>query len=96
MRCVCYLEGHVGDVHQLVVCEGEQVEEAELRESSGLNLLHPVTVDQELLQRGQAVKRLLDSQGTHQGTHQETHQETQQASLWCQENVLDEGDRHLT
>lgn len=58
---VCwYLEGHVGDVDQLVVCEGEQVEEAELGESSGLNLLHTVPVDHELLQRGQTVKRLLD------------------------------------
>lgn len=52
----CYLEGHVGDVDQLVVCKGEQVEEAELRESSGLDLFHAITVDHELLQRGQAVE----------------------------------------
>lgn len=59
-----YLESHVGDVDQLVVCKGEQVEEAELRESSRLDLFHAVTVDHELLQRGQTVKRLLDSQST--------------------------------
>lgn len=53
--CV-YLESHVGDVDQLVVREGEQVEEAELRESSRLDLFHAVTVDHELLQRGQAVE----------------------------------------
>lgn len=59
-----YLEGHVGDVDQLVVCKGEQVEEAELRESSRLDLFHAVTVDHELLQRGQTVKGLLDTQST--------------------------------
>lgn len=45
-----YLEGHVGDVDQLIVCDGKQVEEAQLRESSGLDLFHTVTVDHELLQ----------------------------------------------
>lgn len=51
-----HLKGHVGDVDQLVVCKGEQVEEAELRESSRLDLFHSVTVDHELLQRGQSIK----------------------------------------
>lgn len=51
-----YLEGHVRDVHQLVVCKGEQVEEAELRESSRLDLFHTITVDHKLLQGGQAVE----------------------------------------
>lgn len=51
-----HLKGHVGDVDQLVVCKGEQVEEAELRESSRLDLFHSVAVDHELLQRGQAIK----------------------------------------
>lgn len=62
LRCFCvgelceYLEGHVRDVHQLVVCQGEQVEEAELRESSRLDLFHSITVDHKLLQGGQAVE----------------------------------------
>lgn len=47
-----HLKGHVGDVDQLVVCQGEQVEEAKLGEGSGLDLFHSVTVDHELLQRG--------------------------------------------
>lgn len=59
-----HLKGHVGDVDQLVVCKGEQIEEAELRESSRLDLFHSVAVDHELLQRGQSVKGLLDSQNT--------------------------------
>ena len=46
-----HLEGHVGDVHQLIVRKGEQVEESQLRESSRLDLLHAVTVDHKLLQR---------------------------------------------
>lgn len=50
MLSCLYLEGHVGDVDQLIVREGEQVEEAQLRESSRLDLLHAVTVDHELLQ----------------------------------------------
>ncbi|TNN51376.1 hypothetical protein EYF80_038413 [Liparis tanakae] len=58
-----YLEGHVGDVDQPVVGERQQVEEAQLREGSGLDLLHAVTVHHELLQRGQAVQRLLGSRG---------------------------------
>lgn len=57
-----YLKGHVGDVDQLVVCEREQVEEAELGESSRLDLLHSVTIDHELFQRGQSIEGLLDSQ----------------------------------
>lgn len=51
--CCCvyvYLEGHVGNVDQLVVCEGEQVEKTQLGESSRLNFFHAVTVDHELLQ----------------------------------------------
>lgn len=40
-----HLKGHVGDVDQLVVCQGEQVEEAKLGEGSGLDLFHSVTVD---------------------------------------------------
>ena len=58
-----YLEGHVGDVHQLVVCEGQQVEEAQLREGSWLDLLHAVPVDHQLLQRGEAVEGLLHAAG---------------------------------
>ena len=61
MEVLCYLEGHVGNVDQLVVCEREQVEEAQLGESSGLDLFHAITVDHELLQRGQAIEGLLDS-----------------------------------
>lgn len=44
------LEGHVGDVHEPVVCKGEQVEGAYLREGPRLDLLHAIVVDQELLQ----------------------------------------------
>lgn len=40
----------------MVVREREEVEEAELRESPGLDLLHAVSVDHELLQRGEAVE----------------------------------------
>lgn len=61
-----HLEGQVRDVDQLVVSQGEQVEEAELGESSRLDLFHSVTVDHELLQRGQSVKGLLGSQNTRQ------------------------------
>ena len=57
------LEGHVGDVDQLVVCEGEQVKESQLGKGSWLNLLHTVTVDQELLQRSEAVEGLLEKKG---------------------------------
>ena len=58
-----YLKGHVGDVDQLVVCEGEQVEEAELRERPGLDLFHTITIEHELLQRGQSIEGLLDRGG---------------------------------
>lgn len=58
-----YLKGHVGDVDQLVVCEREQVEEAQLGESSRLDLLHSVPIDHELFQRGQAIKGLLGFSG---------------------------------
>lgn len=44
------LEGHVGDIGELVVGEGEQVEEPQLREGPWLDLLHSVTVNQQLLQ----------------------------------------------
>ncbi len=54
-----YLEGHVGDVNQLVVGEGHHVEETELCEGSGLDLLHAVMVQMQLLQGGEAIKRLL-------------------------------------
>lgn len=39
-----YLEGHVGDVNQLVVGESQHVEEAELCEGSRLDLLHAIVV----------------------------------------------------
>lgn len=58
------LKGQVGDVDQLVVCQGEKVEEAKLRESSRLDLFHSISVDQELLQGGESVKRLLHSENT--------------------------------
>lgn len=45
-----YLEGHVGDVAQLVVCEGEKVQEAQLGERSRLDLLQTVVVHQEPLE----------------------------------------------
>lgn len=51
-----YLEGHVGDVDELVVRDGEQVEEAQLRESPRLDLFHTVPVNHELLQRGQTIE----------------------------------------
>ena len=51
-----YLEGHVGDVDQLVVCDREKVEEAQLRERPRLDLVHTVAVNNKLLQRGQAIK----------------------------------------
>lgn len=54
-----YLEGHVGDVNQPVVGESQHVEEAQLCEGSGLDLLHMVVVQMQLLQGGQAVKGLL-------------------------------------
>lgn len=57
-----HLKGHVRDVDQLIVRKREQVEEAQLRERSRLDLLHSVAVDHQLLQRGQSVKGLLDSQ----------------------------------
>lgn len=68
--CVCddnrksgYLEGHVGDVNQLVVGEGQQVEEAQLCEGSRLDLFHTVMVQMQLLQGGEAVKGLLHQSG---------------------------------
>lgn len=45
-----YLEGKVGDVDQPIVRDGEQVEEAQLRESSRLDLLHTVAINHKLLQ----------------------------------------------
>lgn len=45
-----YLEGHVGDVNELIVCDGEQVKETQLRKCSWLDLLYTVTVDEQLLQ----------------------------------------------
>lgn len=59
-----HLKGQVGDVDELVVCQGEKVEEAKLRESSRLDLFHSVSVDQELLQGGESVERLLHSENT--------------------------------
>lgn len=44
-----HLEGHVGDINQLVVGESQQVEEAELHEGSRLDLLHAVMVQIQLL-----------------------------------------------
>lgn len=58
-----YLEGHVGDVDQLVVSEGQHVEEAQLCEGSRLDLLHTVVVQMQLLQGGEAVKGLLQQSG---------------------------------
>lgn len=52
LLCCCvyvYLEGEVGNIDQLVVCEGEQVEESQLGESSRLNFFHTVVVDHKLL-----------------------------------------------
>lgn len=62
------LEGHVGDVDQLVVGQGQQVEEAQLGEGPRLDLLHPVVVDEQLLQGSQSVKRLLSNRGTGRRT----------------------------
>lgn len=58
-----HLEGHVGDVNQLVVGEGQHVEETELGEGSGLDLLHAVMVQMQLFQGGEAVKGLLQQSG---------------------------------
>lgn len=45
-----YLEGHVGDVNQLVVGEGQHVEEAQLCEGSRLDLLNTIMVQMQLFQ----------------------------------------------
>lgn len=45
-----YLEGEVGNIDQLVVCEGQQVEETQLGESPRLNFFHAVVVDHKLLE----------------------------------------------
>lgn len=58
-----HLEGHVGDVNQLVVGEGQHVEEAELCESSRLDLLYTVMLQVQLLQRGEAIEGLLQQSG---------------------------------
>lgn len=58
-----HLEGHVGDVNQLVVGEGQHVEEAELCEGSRLDLLHTVMIQEQLLQGGEAIERLLQQSG---------------------------------
>lgn len=55
-----HLKGQVGDVDELIVHERQQVEEAELGESARLDLFHAVVVDQELLERRQPIKRLLE------------------------------------
>lgn len=57
-----YLEGHVGDVNQLVVVEGQHVEEAELGEGSRPNLLHAVVLQMQLLQGGETIKGLLQEE----------------------------------
>ena len=57
------LEGHVGDVDQLVVCEGEHVEEAQLSEGPKSDLLNTVVFQLQLLQGGEAVKGLLVMEG---------------------------------
>lgn len=59
-----HLEGEVGNIDQLVVREREQVEETQLGEGSRLDFFHTVVVDHKLLQRGQTIKRLLQSQET--------------------------------
>lgn len=59
-----HLKGHVRDVDQLIVRKREQVEEAQLRERSRLDLFDSVAVDHQLLQRGQSIKGLLDLQIT--------------------------------
>lgn len=46
------LEYHIRQVHKLVVGEGQQIEEAKLRESPWLDLLYPVPVNKKLLQGG--------------------------------------------
>lgn len=67
---IVYLEGQVGHVDQLVVGDREKVEEAQLRERSRLYLFHTVMVDEQLLQRGKAIKRFLDSKDiNHSFTH---------------------------
>lgn len=67
VRCVQYLEGHVGDVNQLVVAEVQHVEEAELCEGSRLNLFHTVVVQMQLLQGGEPVKGFLRSDTAQSG-----------------------------
>lgn len=57
-----YLEGQVGDVYELVVSDGQHVEETKLGEGSRLDLLHAVVVQLELFQGGEAIKGLLQYQ----------------------------------
>lgn len=54
-----YLEGHVGDVNQMVAAERQHVEEAELHEGSRLDLLDTIMIQVQLLQGGEAIKGLL-------------------------------------
>lgn len=58
-RLRTHLKGHVGDVNQVVVGEAQHVEEAELCEGSGLDLLDTITIQVQLLQGGEAIKGLL-------------------------------------
>lgn len=58
-----YLEGHVGDINQLIVGESQHVEETKLCESSRLDLLYTVMVQIQLLQGREAVKGLLRQSG---------------------------------
>lgn len=58
-----YLEGHVGDINQLIVGESQHVEETKLCEGSRLDLLYTVMVQIQLLQGREAVKGLLRQSG---------------------------------
>jgi len=49
------------------VGEGQHVEETELREGSGPDLLHAVVVQVQLLQGGEAVKGFLQQLGSEVG-----------------------------